>query len=81
MRIQFIRECINNRLIELVFIRSEDNVADVLTKPLDKVTFDRHTDKLFNGFGGNIDYLYNNSVTYIELCHTIDLYDSNINKL
>jgi hypothetical protein len=39
MRIQFIRECINNGLIVLLLIRSEDDVADVLTKPLDKLTF------------------------------------------
>jgi hypothetical protein len=77
MRIQFIRECINARLIELVFVRSEENVADVLTKPLDRETFIKHTDKLFNGFGGDIDYLLNNSVSYVEVCNAINLCESN----
>jgi hypothetical protein len=81
MRIQFIRECINNGLIELVFVRSEDNVADVLTKPLDKETFNKHTDKLFNGFGGNIDYLFNNSVSYVDVCNAINVYESNVGMI
>jgi hypothetical protein len=78
MRIQFIRECINNRLIELVFVPSEENVADVLTKPLSKETFNKHTDKLFNGFGGDIDYLLKNSVSYIDVCNAINIHESNV---
>ena len=49
-RINFIRECINNSLIILIFIPSEYNVADVLTKPLPTELFNRHKNKLLNGF-------------------------------
>jgi hypothetical protein len=59
MRINFIRECINNRICTINFIRSENNVADVLTKPLESNRFNEHIDKIFNGFGGDIGYLSN----------------------
>lgn len=51
VRINFIREMINQRIIELHFVPSELNVADVLTKPLSKEPFLRHSEVLMNGFG------------------------------
>jgi hypothetical protein len=44
MRINCIRECINKRLIELIFVPTAKNVADVLTKPLPDVPFNKHID-------------------------------------
>jgi hypothetical protein len=61
VRINFIRECINKRLIEILFVPTHLNVADVLTKPLPSESFGQHTDKIMNGFNGDISYLLNNS--------------------
>ena len=52
MIINFIREKINDRFIELHFIPSKYNVADILTKPLAKDSFTRHRDILLNGHKG-----------------------------
>ena len=49
VRINYIRELINARVIELVFIPSKYNVADVLTKPLGRSNHDRHTLTLLEG--------------------------------
>jgi hypothetical protein len=51
MRINFIREQVNNRNIQLKFIRSEDQVADVLTKALPLELFAKHSKHLLSGFG------------------------------
>jgi hypothetical protein len=37
VRFHFIREHIATKLIELKYCKSEDNVADILTKPLEKI--------------------------------------------
>ena len=73
MRIQFIRECINARIVELVFIRSENNVADILTKPLGRNLFDKHSYNLLNGFHGNIDHLFKDSLTHVEVNNSIEI--------
>jgi hypothetical protein len=52
MIINFIREKINERIIELHFVPSEYNVADILTKPLAKDLFLKHRDVLMNGHKG-----------------------------
>ncbi len=39
----FIRECINKRVIELHFIQSDLNVADIMTKQLSVQAHERHT--------------------------------------
>jgi hypothetical protein len=52
MRVNFIRECIHLQHITLIFIPSEHNVADVLTKPLAHDLFTKHSSKLMTGFGG-----------------------------
>jgi hypothetical protein len=51
MRVNFIRECINLQHITLIFIPSERNVADVLTKSLAHDLFTKHSSKLMTGFG------------------------------
>ena len=68
--IEFIRERINNGMIKLIFIPSELNVADVLTKGLNEQTFNRHVDILFNGFHGN--EISTSFMTYDEV---IELYN------
>ena len=42
----FIRELVANNIIKPEFIRTEDNPADALTKPLPKVAFIKHRNKL-----------------------------------
>jgi len=49
VRINYIRELINQRVIELIFVPTELNVADALTKALDRVHHDRHTTVLLEG--------------------------------
>jgi hypothetical protein len=56
MRIHFIRECINNRIISLHFVGTELNVADILTKALNEETFNRHKEPLLHGFNGKLDF-------------------------
>jgi hypothetical protein len=52
VRVNFIRECINKRVIELHFIQSDLNVADIMTKQLSVQAHERHTYRLLNGFDG-----------------------------
>jgi len=83
MRINFIRECINKRLIEIIFVPTAENVADVLTKPLPDVSFHKHIDKIMNGFNGDIDFLLSKKVTYEQVMMSIELREnvmSNITK-
>ena len=49
LKINFIREKINDRTIKIIFVPSEDNVADVLTKPLSSKLFKKHTEVLMHG--------------------------------
>jgi len=52
VRVNFIRECINKRVIELHFIQSNLNVADIMTKQLSVEAHERHTYRLLHGFDG-----------------------------
>ena len=52
VRVNFIRQCINDRIIELHFIPSKLNVADIMTKQLSVEIHERHTYRLLNGFDG-----------------------------
>jgi len=52
VRVNFIRDCINKRVIELHFIQSELNVADIMTKQLNVKAHERPTYRLMNGFDG-----------------------------
>lgn len=61
MRIHYIRELINARVVELVFVPTKFNVADVLTKALSYELHVRHCDILMHGHGGvNIDFMRSN---------------------
>jgi len=55
VRINYIRELINARVIELVFVPSKYNVADVLTKALARLDHERHTKILLEGHEGNVE--------------------------
>ena len=37
IRAHFIRDCVNKKLIDVVYISNQSNIADLLTKPLAKV--------------------------------------------
>jgi hypothetical protein len=49
MKYHFIREQVENGLVEIKFVRSEENVADIFTKNLGGEKFNFHSEKLFNG--------------------------------
>ena len=50
MRINYIRECINKKIIELAFISGDKNVADMLSKPLPPEVLERHRKHLLEGW-------------------------------
>jgi hypothetical protein len=50
MRINYIRECINKRVVELHFVPTVFNVADILTKLLHPTTYIRLQKMLLQGF-------------------------------
>lgn len=54
MRINYIRELINKRMVSLSFIPTEYNVADVLTKPLAAKSHNRHCNVLMFGHNGEL---------------------------
>ncbi len=66
VRIHYIRECINQREVSLVFIPSKYNVADVLTKPLVGGLFDAHASRLMYGFAN--DSVCPNTVEVASMC-------------
>eukprot|EP00961_Rhodomonas_salina_P232845 3146149-Rhodomonas_salina.1 len=47
-RYHFVRQCVEDREIYIAYVKSEDNVADMLTKPLPHVVFIRHRSKALN---------------------------------
>ena len=49
MRINYIRQLINEKVIELHFVDSENNVADILTKALPVTVFEKHRNTLLFG--------------------------------
>ena len=52
VRVNFIRQYINNRIIELPFISSKLNLADIMTMQLSVENHERHTYRLLYGFDG-----------------------------
>ena len=50
--IEFLREKINDGIVKVIFIPTEFNVADVLTKPLPEPQFSKFINILQNGFNG-----------------------------
>jgi len=57
MRINYIRDAINERLIQIIFVPTHLNVADILTKPLAKDIFTQHKMKLLYGFNNDKNFL------------------------
>ena len=49
MKLAYIREMVNDRVVEICFIPGENNVADILTKPLPKSQFLKLREWLLNG--------------------------------
>ena len=47
IKFHFIREKYTNGLIDIVYVPSGDNVADIMTKPVTKVKLDKFQRKLF----------------------------------
>ena len=41
----FIREYVEDGIIKIVFVKSENNDSDILTKNTDKKTYQRHSEK------------------------------------
>ena len=44
-RYHFVREYVKDRILKIVYVRSEDNDADILTKNVDSKTYWRHSQK------------------------------------
>jgi hypothetical protein len=49
VRYHFVREYIEDGTVEIIFVKSKDNDADIFTKNLDGEAFWRHADKLLGG--------------------------------
>ena len=47
--IQWIRECIERRIVKMVKVSSEDNTADILKKLLNETTHNKHSNTLLYG--------------------------------
>ena len=45
-RYHFVREYIENGVLKVIFVKSKDNVADIMTKNLPKQDFVRHVENL-----------------------------------
>jgi len=46
IRYHWVRACIENKQVELMFIPGEDNPADTLTKPLGRIKFEKFRELL-----------------------------------
>ena len=77
MRIHGVREMIEDGKLELHFITTDKNIADVLTKPLAEAVFTAHRKVLLEGHGGVLPtrderlHLSLNAVSIVELYETI----------
>ena len=66
-KIQFIREQINMQIVQLVFVPTYWNVADILTKPLGVKDFQRHRENLLYGMDQHhIQYILQNMQSIIH---------------
>jgi hypothetical protein len=54
MKINFIREQLNARTIKVKFVRTKNQVADILTKALARADFERLKNYLLYGFNGTM---------------------------
>ena len=57
MRLHYLRELINTGVIVLYFVGTDDNVADILTKPLSRAQFEKLRKILMEGHGGTLPEL------------------------
>jgi len=55
MRINFLREQILNKVIKLVFVTTENQVADIMTKALPRILFEKFKNILLYGFNNKND--------------------------
>ena len=76
VRINFLRECVNNRIIEIVFFKTDLKVADLLTKPLAKDIFKELKYKLLYGFGGDVNNISRHFTPMEQVYREIDLRDA-----
>ncbi|MBL4704060.1 MAG: Ty1/Copia family ribonuclease HI [Flavobacteriales bacterium] len=69
MRINYIREMVNARVISLHFVPSYKNVADILTKPLVYIPYSGHRKVLLTGHGSVnplLEYDVSNAIYHID---------------
>lgn len=77
VRIQYIRELINARVIELVFVPTALNVADMLTKGLCHSLHVRHTTVLMQGHAGiDLSFMYPDKTYALYMLDITDEYNS-----
>ncbi|MDP3780457.1 MAG: reverse transcriptase domain-containing protein, partial [Nitrosopumilaceae archaeon] len=80
LRIHFIREMILMKFVSLNFIRTDYNVADILTKPISEEGFKRHRDILLMGHDNKNPLVYcdtisnSNSNTEVVHCSVDDVW-------
>jgi hypothetical protein len=61
LRVNFIRELINDRIIEIHFVKGNNNVADILTKALPNDQFEKLRNVLMLGHNGIDPSIFNDS--------------------
>ncbi len=76
VRINLLRECVNNRIIEIVFIKTDLMVADLLTKLLATDIFEKLKYKLLCGFGGDAENIGRHFTPMEQVYKEIDLHDT-----
>jgi hypothetical protein len=78
MRIHFLRELIEDGFVELFFVPSELNVADVLTKPLPEAAFLKHRWVLLEGHGGVLPRGGENAHFALTASSIVQLYETDL---
>jgi hypothetical protein len=73
-RHHYVRELIEKRVLEIVFVPSEENIADISTMNLDLKSFESHQSKLLEGFDSTLN---RKSVKN----HVLDDNDDNLNHV
>ena len=63
--VQFIRSMINDRVVKLLTVKSENNVADIHTKCLPTKIFKNHRGKIMHGFGNDQENIHKLMNEYI----------------
>jgi len=84
MRIHYLRECINNRQVEIKFAPTDKNVANILTKPLEKELLEKHASCLLTGFKGQPVFgseSVNLAATFNRIPHVSDITEIHLNLL